>query len=381
MLNKLTAPPARKAFRLRREDALKHVVRVSTIVARASFWALCFHYFGAEALLSAVAAWAFLIGAKDLTFARVRLANMARPEKRRSALTKSIALELFILALRLVVLALIAWLVRPIDAAVTAVVVGLMLCAPFWARETMATLSKVQRVNWLNRYVTLTSSLAGLGAIILFARAGLEPLRATVIALVLREAVTFFGFIAMLVLGRLGLFRDKDVTDEAEEGDDDGGMAVAVIGPDGTEIQSTFKRFLADNFVHSRWKASQLGTRIVANGLLGPFGSIVTRIVYAYRQPGPYVHDSRRMPFHRVALLAVLIGTIVVIGGYLASRSGLLDEYGIMVGAIGFRAVALVLNLLLWQRLSLLVGEDVKARFGRWRRAQPAKADTSPPAD
>lgn len=375
VLNRVAESPFRIRLPLKRRRVVKHVVRVSTIVARASFWAVCVHYFGAEVLLSAVAAWAFLIGAKDLTFARVRLANMTRPSKRRSAIAKSIALELFILVLRLLVLLLIVRILEPLDGAVSAIVAGLMLCVPFWARETMATFARVRRVKWSSRYVTLASALTGLGAVVVFAHAEVDPLTATVIALVLREAVTFFGFAAailpvgMSVSPAKAARDDEDEEDEEDEDeDDDGGKAITAIGPDGKPIRSTFKIFLADNIVHARWKISQLGTRVVAHGLLGPFGNIGTRLVYAYRRPAPYVHGAKVLPVRKMVAMGVAAAAVIAIGGYLAGGEGLLNEYGIAVGAVAFRASAVSLNLLLWQRLSGLIGSDVKPRLGRWRR-------------
>lgn len=340
-------------------EAVKHMLRVLTLIAKASFWAVCLHYFGPEALLKVAAAWFFVLGIKDLTFARVRLSNMARPEKRRTALIKSIILELAILLGRTMLILFISQLLFNFDQIVSEIVSSLMISALFWGRETLVTLARVYHVVNLSKYATFSAAVSGLAAVIVFAHAGMGAVDAVVGALITREIVQFLSCLLIAIIGgSTSRFRHIGGGDSDEE-DEDSGANVPVIGSDGKEISSAFKIFIGDNVVYSRWRALQFCSRVVAAGLMGPFGGIITRLFFAYRRPSPYVHAHQSLRIRQVVLLGfafvLMLGLAVIIAG----RFGLLQAFGLAASAFAFRLAALTANVLLWSRLSVLVGQNV----------------------
>ena len=341
------------------EVAIKHLLRILTVFAKAGFWVLCYHYFGSEALLNVVAAWIFVLATKDLTFARVRLSNMVRPEKRRSSLVTSISLEAAILVARAVLILAISQILLSFERTVAAIVAGLILCALFWSRETLITLIRAYRVTTLPKYATFAAAASGLVAVVLFAGSGMGAVDATVGALITREAVHLIGYAVIAVIGRTTRRFRQDPAEDSDEEDDDSGATVAVIGSDGKEIRSTFKIFIGDNVVYSRWRAMQFGSRFVASGLMGPFGGAISRLFFAYRRPGDYVHKDERMPLGKLALVVVALIAMLALGAYAAARFGLLQAFGIAIAAFVLRIVALGLNILMWSRLAVFVGQDV----------------------
>ena len=362
-------------------EVAKHVTRIVTATARVCFWLLCYHFYGTEALLFLAAAWTFLLAVKDLTSARVRLRNMADPLKRRTAAVKSVAFEVVLLAARLALIALLGRLLLPFSATVAALVTGLMLCAVFWAKETLLTLARVRGVGTWLRYPALLSALCGLALIAWYAERGLAPVEAATTALIQREAITFAGF-AFVVL--LGLLRGPRVaSDEDDEDEEDGaGKALSAIGPDGREIRSTFKVFIADNVVYSGWRIVQFGTRALANGLLGPLGSIASRIFFIYRKPGAFVAGRARPSRARIAALSAILLALAAVVAVVAQRSGLLHAVGIVAAAFVLRIGALVLNLLLWRHFRPLIAMPGRIRpidlmFPR-RSARRSEANAPP---
>lgn len=345
-----------------RQDALSFAVRVLTACAQTFFWAVCYHYFGTKAVIHVVAAWAFVSAAKDLSFARARLANMANPEKRRSALAKSVSIEALLLVLRVALIFGIGHAVARLDSSVSRIALGLIPVAIFWPRETLITLTRVYRVNGLNRYVTLLAAISGLSALILLAEWNFTPERAATGALLIREATSFFGYAIVVALGRFsGRFQAAMRPGDDDDADDEGGGAVVVLDEQGREIRSTFKTFIADNVVHSHWRVVKFGTRVVAHGIFGPFGTVLSRLFFSYRQPGPYVHKERRVSARTVAgvvLALVMIGVGLVV----AQRFGLLKAVKVAGAGFGLRAIGLGVNTLLWRRLRSLVGTGLKVR-------------------
>lgn len=349
------------------EAALTHILRVLTIIARGSLWALSYLYFGPEALLHVAAAWLFVLGTKDLTFARVRLSNIGRREKRRMALAKSISLETAILLARAMLILSVSQLLFSFERTVAAIVSGLVLCTLFWARETLITLVRVYRVTHLPKYATFAAAASGLATVVVFANRGMSGVDATVGALITREAVQFLGYLLIAIIGG-STSRFRQVTGAgSDEEDEDSGANVAVIGSDGTEIRSTSKIFIGDNVVYSRWRALQFGSRVVAGGLMGPFGGVISRLFFAYRRPGRYVHKDRSLGTWKLVLLSfafvLMLGLAVVVAG----RFGLLHAFGIALAGFAFRLTALSANMLLWSRLSVFVGQNVPVPFARRR--------------
>jgi len=96
-------------------SAVRHSVRILTIVAKASFWALCYHYFGSKTLLYVVASWTFLLGVKDVTFVRVRLSSIKNPKKRSRGYMQSVSAELVLIALRIGAIFALSALVAPFN--------------------------------------------------------------------------------------------------------------------------------------------------------------------------------------------------------------------------------------------------------------------------
>ena len=135
-----------------------------------------------------------------------------------------------------------------------------------------------------------------------------------------------------------------------------------MVTANGREVRSAWKVLIADNVIHSRWRMMHFATRFVAHGVLGPFGSVITRIFFTYGQPSPYKHQASRISTAKIVGLALLatITTSTII--YLAEQAGLLKALGIVVAAFLFRLVALVLNLLFWRQLSPIVGRQKKPR-------------------
>ena len=363
----------------------KHLVRIVTATARACFWLLCYYHFGTEALLFLAAAWTFLLSTKDLTFARVRLRNMADAAKRRTAMVKSLGFELVLLGLRLGLIALLGRLLLPYNFTVAALVSGLMVCAVFWARETLVTLGRVFGVSPWMRYSTLLSSLSGLGLIAWFAERGFEPVQAATTALILREAITFTGFAVVVLLGWSGrrpVDGGRTLNEQDEDGEEDGaGRALTLIGANGREVRSTFKIFIADNVVHSRWRIVQFGTRALANGLLGPLGSVGSRIFFTYRKPGAFVDHKPRPPLGRIVAMSVALLLVAAVLAYLAYHFDLLHALGILVAAFVLRIAGLGLNLMLWRhfRPLIMTSSRIRPMDLLFPRSRQPKADKPAP--
>lgn len=365
----------------------RHGTRIATAIFRACFWLACFHHFGTEALLFVAAAWSFILGVKDLTFARVRLANMADPLKRRAAIAKSVGLEIGLLVLRLALVAAVGGILLAFNQTVAALVTALMVCVLFWARETMVTLARVYGVAPLLRYATLLSSLSGLVLIVLFARRGWDPVAAATSALIIREAVTFVGCGAVAASGMLSRNAREGQPKEDDEDEDEAGGALPLIGADGKEIRSTFKIFIADNVVYSWWRIVQFGTRVLAGGLLGPLGNIGTRIFFTYQRPGGFGQSKARPSPGRMVLIGGALAAAAVVVAVVAHRSGLLHAVGIVAAAFALRIVGLGLNLLLWRHFRPLITTSEKIRPGDLlfprralnRMAPGSPADGGPP--
>ena len=340
---------------VRSRAAVKQAVTFATIAARTGFWLLCIHYFGADALLHLIAAWAFVSAVRDLTFARVRLGDIMDPAKRRRALAASIALEAVLTLIRFLAIRGLAELLSPYNATVGALVAGLALCSLFWARDTLIMSTRVLSVGRLSRYVRLASAVSGLAALFAMAELDYQAVTAAIAALVLREAVLFIGLIGLVaaapILPRKTAASTQEADDEDEEEDDPSGA----VDADGPAARSAFQDFLADNAVHARWRVVQVGTRALAQGLLGPFGSMATQFFFSFRKPAAYRPKERGN--HAKAWLAgiALFGVILAILA-LADRLGLLQALGIVALGVGFRIVALGGNLLLWWQLNARLG-------------------------
>lgn len=332
-----------------------HAVRVSTVLAKTCFWLLCYHYFGARALLYVVAGWAFVLLARDLTFARVRLVNLMNPAKRDAALVRSVSLEGGLLVLRMALIAGVASLVAQFQPTVAAIVAGLAICPVLWSRETLVTLIRQQGVLRLMRYLVLLSSLAGLATIALMAELDQGPVCAAIAALLVREAVLLVGDVVLVALARAFPSLRAEASDDDDDDDEEGGAVVA-RHEDGRPIRSGFRVFIADNVVYSRWRAMQLASRVVANGLLGPLGAFATRLFFTYRRPGDYVHRPQRMSTLRVALVGGAVLACAALLAWLAETYGLLPAAGILAAAFAARIVAISLNLLFWRSLSDRIG-------------------------
>ncbi|HET9336976.1 MAG TPA: hypothetical protein VFO12_11300 [Sphingomicrobium sp.] len=343
-------------------SAFRHAIRIATIIAKASFWAASFHYFGSKTLLLVAASWMFVLGIKDLTFARVRMPSLKDPAKRARSLRKSVTAELALMALRLGVFAGISAILVPFERNIAAIVSLFTVCAGFWTRETFISIGTAFRTSRWRTYIAFIAAAGAIGSVIYFAENNFDPVRSAIWALLIREAVSFFGYAGVALLGAVGIQppRKKKVPidEEEEDEDEDGGAAASVVAADGREIRSAWKLLIADNVIYSRWRMMHFATRLVAHGILGPFGSVATRIAFAYRRPQPYKHHASRIAIGKVIGLsvaaAVTISTII----YLAQRAGLLEALGIVVAAFLFRLVALSLNLLFWRQLSPIVGRQ-----------------------
>lgn len=345
-------------------STFRHAIRISTIVAKASFWAACYHYFGSKTLLLVAASWMFVLGVKDLTFARVRMTNLRDPARRARELRKSVTTEFGLMALRLAAFAGVAAILVPFERNIAAIVSVFAICAGFWARETFISTATAFRTGGWRIYVAFVAAAGAIGSVIYFAENNLDPVSSAIWALLIREAVTFFGYAGVAFLGAVGIQPPKKaaVPADEEDEDEDGGAAAPVVGTDGREIRSAWKLLIADNVIYSRWRMMHFATRFVAHGILGPFGSVATRIAFAYGKPRPYKHHASRISAGKIVGLSlaatVTISTII----YLAQRAGLLEALGIVVAAFLFRLVALALNLLFWRQLSPIVGRPKKAR-------------------
>lgn len=352
--------------RISAKSALRHSVRILTILAKTGFWALCYHYFGSKTLLYVVAAWTFMLGIKDLTFARVRLSSLRRPHKRNRALVQSVSAELVLIGLRLAAIFALALAVRPFSRDVAAVIPMMAVVAGFWARETIINTATVFRTGSLRLYVSLAAALAALGSVIYFAENQFDPIHSAIWAMMIREAISFFGFALVALLGCLGL---RTSTEADDDDDEDGGETMPILAPDGREIRSAWRVLIADNVIYSRWRMMHFATRFVAHGVLGPFGGIGARIFFSYRKPKPYEHHQDRLPIGRIVLAtagaAAVIGLIV----YVAERAGLLHAVGIAAAGFLFRVAALSINLLMWRQLSPIVGAPGRSRAASDRSA------------
>lgn len=339
--------------RIRAVSAARHGARILTILAKASFWALCYHYFGTEALLYVAASWTFLLGVKDITFVRVRLSSLKDPAKRSMAFAKSVTAELLLIAIRIAAIFLLAKIVALFNRDVAAIIPMMAIGAGFWARETFIATGSLFGTGSIRAYVSFVAAGAALGSIIYFAEHGFDPIHSAIWALLIREGLSFFGFAFVALLGCFG-FRTRGEDDDVD--DEDGGEAAPIMAADGREVRSAWKLLVADNVVYSRWRMMHFATRIVAHGVLGPFGGIATRIAFAYRKPKPYEHHQERVSAAKIA--AFVAGAAIVISAviYFGEKSGLLHAIGVVAAAFVFRVVALSANLLFWRQLSPVVG-------------------------
>lgn len=339
---------------------MRHSVRILTIVAKASFWAVCYHYFGSKTLLYVVASWSFLLGVKDLTFARVRLSSIKNPKKRNRGLVQSVSAELVLIALRIGAIFAMAKLVEPFNKDVAATIPMLAIAAGFWLRETMITTANAFHAGSLRIYAALVAAFAGLGSIIYFAENGFDPIHSAIWAMLIREGLTFFGFALVALLGCMGVRTKAEADDDDDE---DGGEAMPIVAPDGREVRAAWKVLIADNVIYSRWRIMHFATRLLAHGVAGPFGGIVARIFFTYRKPKPYEHHASRLPVGKIVAVAVVAAMLVAAIVVVAERAGLLHAVGIAAAAFLFRVVAMFLNLLMWRQLSPIVGAPRKPRL------------------
>ncbi len=357
-------------------SALRHTVRIATILAKASFWAVCYHYFGTRALLFVAASWMFLLGTKDLTFVRVRLASIKQPSKRKDGFVKSVAAELLLILLRLAAIGGLAAILVPFNRDVAAIVAMISVVAALWTRETFITTASAFKTGAWRPYASLMAAVGAIIAVIYFAENNFDPVHSAIWALLLREAITFFGFALVALLGCLGLQARPDNPDEDDD-DEDGGEAAPVVGTDGREIRSTTKLLIADNVIYSRWRMMHFATRFVAHGIFGPFGGIATRIAFSYRKPRPYAHHSKRVPAWRIAAYLLASATTISVIVYFAERAGLLQAVGIVAAAFLFRLAALATNMIIWRQLSPIVGSGEKVRLLGWRRSKAQRGPGS----
>jgi hypothetical protein len=341
-------------------SAVRHSVRILTIVAKASFWALCYHYFGSKTLLYVVASWTFLLGVKDVTFVRVRLSSIKNPKKRNRGYMQSVSAELVLIALRIGAIFALSALVAPFNKNVAATIPMLAIVAGFWARETTITTANAFHAGSLRIYVAMVAAFAALGSIIYFAENNLDPIHSAIWAMMVREGLTFFGFALVALLGCIGV-RTKGEADDDD--DEDGGEAMPIVAPDGRAVRAARKVLIADNVIYSRWRIMHFATRFLAHGVAGPFGGIVARIFFTYRKPKPYEHHTSRLPVGKIVAVAfaaaIVIAAIVVV----AEKAGLLHAVGIAAAAFLFRVVAMSFNLLVWRQLSPIVGAPKKPRL------------------
>jgi hypothetical protein len=240
----------------------------------------------------------------------------------------------------------------------TTLLVGMI----FWSKETLIALASAFGVARWRRYVLLLGNSGALAAIVLLAEFEVGAVVAASTALVLREAIVFTGSLAIVLAGAwLGSSRQEGDGDDEEDDEDDGSVA-RVLDADGRPVTSATKVLIADNYVYSRWRMVQFWTRTAAHGAFGPFGSIAARFFFTYRKPGPYQHRDQRLPIGRIALIACGVAVAAAVLVYISERAGVLHAVGIVAVAFGLRVVAQSLNLLLWRRLSPLVGSKVKLR-------------------
>lgn len=363
-LNKILEKLLARWRRLTPASAFRHAIRILTIVARATFWIVCYHYFGSRALLLVAAGWTFTLGVKDLTFARVRLSLIRDPTRRARALRKSVAAELALLALRLGAFFGLAAILVPFGSNVAAIVSVLAVCAGLWTRETFVGTSTAFRTGRWRTYVSFVAAVGAIGSVIYFAENNFDAVQSAIWALLIREGVTFFGFAGVALLGAIGIRpRRMQVAEmDEEEDDDDGGATQPVFATDGREIRSAWKLIIADNVIYSRWRMMHFATRFVAHGVLGPFGGIATRIAFSYRKPRPYKHHASRIPTGRIVALSLAAAATLSTIFYFAERAGLLTALGIVVAAFLFRVAAMALNLLVWRQLSPIVGRRKEPR-------------------
>lgn len=361
--------------RMKARSAFRHSVRILTILAKASFWAVCFHYFGTKALLYVVASWTFLLGVKDITFVRVRLSSLKDPAKSGMAFAKSAAAELTLITVRLAALFGLAMIVAPFNKVVAAVIPMMAICAGFWARETFIATAAMHRTGGHRAYVSFVASFAALGSIIYFAENGLDAIHSAIWALLIREGLTFLGFALVALMGCFGIGAKGGIEDVDDE---DGGDVATVVSPDGSPVRSAWKLLIADNVIYSKWRMMHFATRLLANGIAGPFGGIATRIAFTYRKPKPYRHHQKRISTVKIVgygLIAVGLVSAVI---YFGERWGLLHAIGIVVAAFLFRVTALTLNLLFWRQLSPRVGAvQSTKRLGGAGKLSPTSFDDS----
>ena len=341
-------------------SAMRHSVRILTIVAKASFWALCYHYFGSKTLLYVVASWTFLLGVKDLTFVRVRLSSIKNPKKRSRGYVQSVSAELVLIALRIGAIFALSALVAPFNKNVAATIPMLAIVAGFWARETTITTANAFHAGSLRIYVAMVAAFAALGSIIYFAENNLDPIHSAIWAMMVREGLTFFGFALVALLGCIGV-RTKGEADDDD--DEDGGEAMPIVAPDGRAVRAAWKVLIADNVIYSRWRIMHFATRFLAHGVAGPFGGIVARIFFTYRKPKPYEHHTSRLPVGKIVAVAVAAAIVIAAIVVVAEKAGLLHAVGIAAAAFLFRVVAMSFNLLVWRQLSPIVGAPKKPRL------------------
>lgn len=346
--------------RIKPASAVRHGVRISTIVAKTSFWVLCYHYFGPKTLLYVVASWTFVLGVKDLTFARVRLSSIRNPKKRSRAYVQSVSAELVLLALRVGAVFALVELVTPFNQDVAATLPIIAVVAGFWARETMISTASVFGSGSLRIYVAMVAAFAALGSIFYFAENNLDPVHSAVWAMLVREGLTFFGFALVAILGCIGVRTRGEADDDDDE---DGAEAMPILGPDGREIRAAWKLLIADNVIYSRWRIMHFATRFVAHGVAGPFGGVVARIFFAYRKPKPYVHHSNRLPVGKILSSAFAAAVVIMAVVFGAQKAGLLHAVGIAAAAFLFRLAAMSFNFMVWRQLSPIVGAPKKRRL------------------
>lgn len=300
----------------------------------------------------------FALGVKDLTFARVRMANLRDPARRAREWRKSVTTELGLMALRLAAFTGLAIILVPFDRNVAAIVSVMAVCAGLWTRETFISTATAFRTGGWRIYVSFIAAAGAIGSVIYFAENNLDAVHSAIWALLIRESVTFFGYAGVAFLGAIGVQPPKKaaVPIDEEDEDEDGGAAASIVGTDGREIRSAWKLLIADNVIYSRWRMMHFATRFVAHGILGPFGSVVTRIAFAYGKPRPYRHHESRISAGKIVGLSLAAAITISTTIYLAQRAGLLEAVGIVVAAFLFRLVALTLNLLFWRQLSPIVG-------------------------
>ena len=346
------------------EHVTLHLLRFLTILAKTSFWAVCFHYFGAQALFVVAASWTFMCGIKDVTFARIRLRSIHNPDKRGKATATSIAVEFALLLLRLAILLGMLPVIRLFNDSVASYMAGRSLCLVFWSRETLLTLMRAYGAGGLSPPINFIAAAGGIASILYFAENNRSALDSAISALVIREALIFAGFGLGALAGRLGFRAKQDDFDE-----DEGDKPANIKGPGDRPVRSAWRVLIADNVVWSRWRIVQFATRAVASGLMGPFGNVGTRLLFTYKKPPAYKHRKQKVATWKLLLGAIAVISLVAGLVLVADRFGFLHLAGIAFAAILFRVVAHALNLAFWRRLDPLVGTRGKLRIAGVRRA------------